>query len=264
METDGAGTGKPAMFDIAACAEASAVVRFPINGKGRDFVVGDIHGMFAHLQALLLRIDFNPELDRLFSVGDLVDRGPSSREALRWLRLSWFHACRGNHEQFAIDSVLPEELEYWVHYNGGGWWMDLSNEERRVFREAFLGMPLAMEVETASGVVGVVHADVPPALTWDRFARLLSAGHSDIALYAMCSRHRVQGGDERLGPVAGEVSRVYCGHTPVREPVAVDNVYFIDTGAVYIRDGYTDARLTLIQIHPEPHREYSIRCELEV
>jgi hypothetical protein len=50
----------------------------------------------------------------------------------------------------------------------------------------------------------------------------------------------------------------------VREPVAVDNVYFIDTGAVYIRDGYTDARLTLIQIHPEPHREYSIRCELEV
>ena len=252
------------MLDITACAAVPAVARYPVNRLGRDFVVGDIHGMFAHLQTLLLRVRFNPEVDRLFSVGDLVDRGPASRDALRWLRLGWFHACRGNHEQFAIDSVLPEELDYWVQYNGGAWWLKLSNDERRLFREAFLGMPLAIEVETAAGVVGIVHADVPPALTWDRFVRLLSAGQEEIALYAMFSRYRVQGAQDDLGPVLGGVTRVYCGHTPVREPVAVDNVHFIDTGAVYIWDGYQDARLTLIEIHPQPHRQYSIRCDLEV
>lgn len=252
------------MLDIAAYAETPAVLRFPLNEQGRDFVVGDIHGMFAHLEALLARLGFDPRVDRLFSVGDLVDRGPASRDALRWLSYPWFHACRGNHEQFAIDSVLPEELDYWVQYNGGSWWTHLSLYERRLFREAFLAMPLAMEVETAAGLVGIVHADVPPALTWERFARLLASGQEEVALYALFSRYRIQGGVERPGPVGGGVVRVYCGHTPVREPVAVDNVHFIDTGAVYVRDGYDDARLTLVEIQPDPHKEYFIRCDLQL
>ena len=50
----------------------------------------------------------------------------------------------------------------------------------------------------------------------------------------------------------------------MREPFAIDNVYFIDTGAVYVQDGYGDARLTLIEIQPEPYRESSIRCDMEL
>jgi hypothetical protein len=39
--------------------------------------------------------------------------------------------------------------------------------------------------------------------------------------------------------------------------VTVDNVHYIDTGAVYYSEGYLEARLTIVEIHPEPHRVYS-------
>ena len=238
-------------------ARAPALVRFEKNSVGRDFVVGDIHGMFEHLGVLLRDIDFDGGKDRLFSVGDLVDRGPRSAEALSWLDQPWFHACRGNHEQFAIDSEDPDQLEVWVQHNGGRWWLGLSSEEQENFRKRFAEMPLALEVETESGLVGIVHADVPPMLTWDRFMDLLQTANEDAIFYAMWSRNRISGNCSAL-PVQGRVARVYCGHTPIRETLAFDNVNFIDTGAVYSADGYRDARLTVVEINPSRHREYAI------
>ena len=240
-----------------ALAAPPVLVRFGPNPDGRDFVVGDIHGMFQHLEVLLRDIGFDERRDRLFSVGDLVDRGPSSALALDWLAKPWFVACRGNHEQFAIDSVDPEQLEVWVHHNGGAWWTELSAEEQNRFRHAFAQLPLAIEVETASGVVGIVHADVPPLISWDRFVDLLEGRNEDAMFYAMWSRNRISGNCSAL-PVTGRVQRVYCGHTPIRETLAFDNVLFIDTGAVYSAEGYKDARLTIVQVHPVEHREFAI------
>ena len=234
------------------------VARYACNESGRDFVVGDIHGMFPHLRSLLDQIEFDPGADRLFSVGDLVDRGPQSAAALDWLDHAWFHACRGNHEQFVIDSDDPVQYDLWINHNGGAWWLDLDEAARARFREVFAELPLAIEVETASGVVGIIHADVPPLLTWNRFMELLQARDRDAALYALWSRNRVQGAGPRL-PVRGGVERVYCGHTPTRTTISIENVHYIDTGAVYVQEGYPGARLTVVQIHPERHREYTIR-----
>ena len=234
------------------------IARYPRNDAGRDFVVGDIHGMFPHLRSLLGEIEFDTATDRLFSVGDLVDRGPESAMALEWLDHAWFHACRGNHEQFAIDSVDPMQYDLWINHNGGAWWLDQDEASRARFRDAFANLPLAIEVQTASGTVGIIHADVPPLVTWNRFMELLQAHDRDAALYALWSRNRVHGSGPRL-PVRGGVHRVYCGHTPTRTTVHIENVHYIDTGAVYVREGYTGARLTAVQIHPEEHREYAVR-----
>ena len=122
-----------------------------------------------------------------------------------------------------------------------------------------MNLPLAMEVETASGVVGIVHADVPPLVTWSRFMALLRACDRDAALYSLWSRNRIQGGSGARSPVRGGVERVYCGHTPTRTTLRLDNVHYIDTGAVYVHEGYAGAKLTAVQIHPEEHVEYAVR-----
>jgi bis(5'-nucleosyl)-tetraphosphatase (symmetrical) len=48
------------------------------------YAIGDVHGCFATLRALLERIRFSPAGDRLWMVGDLVNRGPDSLAVLRW------------------------------------------------------------------------------------------------------------------------------------------------------------------------------------
>ena len=53
---------------------------------GATYVIGDIHGCFATLQALWPQMGFDLERDRLWLVGDLVNRGPRSLEVLRWAR----------------------------------------------------------------------------------------------------------------------------------------------------------------------------------
>ena len=50
------------------------------------FAIGDIHGCFRTVQHLVKLIRFDPGRDRLWLVGDLVNRGPGSLEVLRWVR----------------------------------------------------------------------------------------------------------------------------------------------------------------------------------
>lgn len=50
------------------------------------WVLGDVHGCFATLEALLARLEVDWDRDRLWLVGDLVNRGPSSLAALRWAK----------------------------------------------------------------------------------------------------------------------------------------------------------------------------------
>ena len=48
------------------------------------YIVGDIQGCFEPFQHLLEQVKFNPDKDRLWSVGDLINRGPDNLATLRW------------------------------------------------------------------------------------------------------------------------------------------------------------------------------------
>ena len=49
------------------------------------YVVGDIQGCLKPLKCLLKEVDFNPKKDVLWSVGDVVNRGPRCLKTLRFL-----------------------------------------------------------------------------------------------------------------------------------------------------------------------------------
>ncbi|MCY4059747.1 MAG: metallophosphoesterase, partial [Gammaproteobacteria bacterium] len=67
--------------------------------RGSTYLVGDIQGCFESLQALLAEVGFG-DADRLWCVGDLVNRGPDSLAVLRFARdLGDRFACvLGNHD----------------------------------------------------------------------------------------------------------------------------------------------------------------------
>lgn len=64
------------------------------------YAIGDVQGCFDELSALIKKISFNPKKDKLWFVGDLVNRGPKSLETLRWIKSLGDKATTvlGNHD----------------------------------------------------------------------------------------------------------------------------------------------------------------------
>jgi serine/threonine protein phosphatase 1 len=187
------------------------LVRFSKNEIGRDFVCGDIHGCFGQLKQLMHDVGFNEKTDRLFALGDLVDRGPNSLEALQWLQYPWFHSIMGNHELLLLWSTQPPRLKkimgdayqaivdladeidntpkenYWNRYwgqiwfnNGGQWWHDVSTDDRQQLIELMSKLPLVIELEIGDKVIGLVHADASVD-NWQDITDQLSSISNDIA-----------------------------------------------------------------------------------
>ncbi len=205
--------------------------------------MGDIHGHFTRLQFALDGVGFDASCDRLFSVGDLVDRGPESERSLEWLDKPWFYAVQGNHEALAIAHVCGGYLDYSMYRaSGGGWFLDLPRQEQEVFASRFDRMPLAIELETPGGVVALVHADCPFS-SWAPLREILVEGGSMLtAVQEVCqwSRRRLQ--QERTDGVEG-VRALIVGHTPLRQVAVLGNVYHIDTA------GWASGYFTVLDLH---------------
>ena len=259
-----------------------AFVRVKPNLTGRDFVVGDVHGQMEMLDRLLRAVGFDRNFDRLFSLGDLIDRGPDSERLMRLFHQEpALHCIRGNHEELLLASRFnPVYRRVWER-NGGDWADDLSDAQLAELSAMVERMPLVMELDLCDGRrVGLVHAEVPPGMDWDTVRRV-QAGPADqvddqdsnlessllwgrrrfnaLALMAQNPEAEDVDEDERaraaraVAPVDG-IDLVMVGHTiiPARRPARSGNVMFLDTGA-YKADG----RLTLA----EPSADRYWQCD---
>lgn len=68
------------------------------------YAIGDIQGCYHAFQALLARIEFNQDKDKLWLVGDLINRGSGTLEVLRWCyaHQDSLRIVLGNHDLHAL------------------------------------------------------------------------------------------------------------------------------------------------------------------
>ena len=236
-----------------ARTSAPRIMRHGLNTKGRDLVVGDIHGTFSVVEAALKAAGFDFANDRLFSVGDLVDRGPESRRAVRFAHHLSIFPCLGNHEEMFLEIYAetdePDDaiLRYMTSRNGMEWWNDLAQDQRMGMIRAFRSLPLVQEIETDRGLVGLVHAEVSIGMDWQTFLAAIEDGDKAAIKSALWGRSRLSHGD--TSGVRG-IDRIFCGHTITDMPVRSGNIYNIDTGSfVGISDKYSGTgRLTMAHL----------------
>ena len=236
----------------------SQFAHFSANARGRDFAVGDIHGHFRRLQLALDQLGFNPAVDRLFSVGDLIDRGPDSREVLDWLERPWFFAVQGNHEVLTLQYMSGHPRLNLADYrlSGGGWFIDSTPSARERYSQRLARLPVAIEVETAAGLVGLVHADCPFP-SWKTLRHYLQntplqgqGGKGDPLVddVFQWSRARLK---RRDFSGIRDVRAVLVGHTPLRRARRLGNVLHIDT-AGWSEGFFTFVELESLEIHEQP------------
>ena len=154
---------------------------FGPNLLGRDFVIGDLHGAMPCFRNLCANIHFDPKKDRMFSVADLVDRGPESVECLRLLNEDWFGCVLSNHEHMMLEAFRDRPYgEYWM-YNGGAWGYDaymtyvavkhgvqvtpVPAEHQEIFDlvDKVEELPFLITINHKSGKkFHILHAELPP------------------------------------------------------------------------------------------------------
>jgi len=124
----------------------------------RRLYVGDLHGCADELQDLLDRFGFVAGSDRLFSVGDVMGKGPNALEALRLLNKLGAVITLGNHDAHCLKgATLPEAQRTERHKT----YLASLGEEQNFWLKEMTAWPLYHEEKD----VLMVHAGLQPGLT---------------------------------------------------------------------------------------------------
>lgn len=216
--------------------------------SGRVFVCTDLHGNIHTLHKMLNDVAFDVNTDLLICCGDLIDRGPDSRETLEHFiydKTGAFISIRGNHDQFLIDSMNKDDPSgNWVYFNGGQW---ILNEEDWKIKDLAVDteakLPYYLTLEFMGRRYGFVHAEVPAEFTsWDQFTATVDAESTPVySRMGMWNREVIRGTRADSLP---DVDFVFHGHTVLDRPTMVGNRVYLDTGFVFKK------LLTLIEITP--------------
>lgn len=137
------------------------------------FAIGDIQGCFSEFQALLNQANFNPAHDQLFSVGDIVNRGPQSLEVLRWMytHRAAVHLVLGNHDLH----LLAVALGYAQRKSRDTLEDILIAADRKILLDWLRSQPLFLQADTFC----IVHAGLWPGWHLDE-AQSLAQEATDL------------------------------------------------------------------------------------
>ena len=203
-----------------------SVARHDLTGH-RVWIAGDLHGRFEDLATHLVAVGFDPDAgDRLVLTGDLIDVSgdADNSQAADWLEKPWVYAVRGDQEQRVIDAAIHPEpdarmlADYTLRSERRSWMEEMEPVECARLVRALTALPVARELRLGEIRFGVVHADVPIAMSWPDFCDRLTQYDPEAVQTALGGRARIRTAMEQGMPspsVVG-VDWLVIGHTPIR------------------------------------------------
>ncbi|GAB3527033.1 hypothetical protein GCM10027443_02970 [Pontibacter brevis] len=216
--------------------------------QGPFHIIGDVHGCFEELLALLQRLHYHvyfnaheqryevkaPLNFKALFVGDLVDRGPNSPEVLRlvmdMVEAGQAYCVSGNHDNKLYRKLLGHNVQ--IRHG-----LELTVAQMESYDAAFhervrhfIGN-LPHHIILDQGRLVIAHAGLEERLH----------GRNTKSVRALCLYGPTTGAvDEKGLPVRLDWAAAYCGkaivvygHTPVHEPIWRNNTINIDTGCVF-------------------------------
>lgn len=214
------------------------------------------------LDALLQAVEFSQARDRLFALGDLVDRGPDGAALLEMTEKPWFFSLKGNHEVMFVESQRNWKVRMMWSQHGNEWSERIPAKRLARLVELASALPLMAEVKLPGNTsCGLVHAEVPENVSWKEARQRMESSGLDLMDQAPYSiegsllwgRQRFLAAREhRAGATVSEglrlvrgIDSVITGHSVTGRglPIQFGNQFFIETGA-YLPNG----AMTLLEL----------------
>lgn len=187
---------------------------------GRRIVVGDIHGCYDELMELLEKIGIGDD-DRVFSVGDLITKGPKSKEVLDlFMTDARFSSVIGNHDLALRRKWNGEEVELKPAQKE-------THKELKGEKDSYVTFFNRMPFMIDLGTHLVVHAGVRPNV------ELYSQTTSDMTLIRTLGANPESDEGTPWYHVYHGDKTILFGHWPAPEPRRGRKAIGLDTGCVY-------------------------------
>lgn len=191
----------------------------------RTIVIGDVHGCFAELEALLEKTAVTSN-DAVVFVGDLVAKGPDSRRVLRIARELGARVALGNHEEKLLEARGAQKSGEALPKLGKTH-LALLAELDDVEWAQLESLPLGIELP--SHELRVVHAGVVPGIPFHEQDPWLVTHLRSIAEDGTPS--------SKWGPLWGArytgPPHIVFGHNARKEPQLHADATGLDTACVY-------------------------------
>ena len=206
-------------------------------------VVGDVHGCLEELRELLERAKYVPNVDKVYLLGDLVDRGPDSAGVVQYARKHNLACVKGNHD----DKHIRFRKHMLVEKAGG-------KKNPMKFRDTKLDDHLALTDDDIAWMDQLPVAIFPPELPgWVLVHAGFNPFHGStrnitreslFIRYIDAKTKKTVGLDKDLQAPANsewwfdhwyEPIKVMYGHAvhSYQDPLIVNNCYGIDTGCCF-------------------------------
>jgi serine/threonine protein phosphatase 1 len=130
----------------------------------RRIIIGDVHGHYDGLMLLLEAIAPQSD-DRVYFLGDLIDRGPQSAQVVDFVQKSPYHCLLGNHEQMLLEvlsgSASSQVRQAWL-YSGG--YETLTSYKSITIPQHHIDWMESLPTHLDLGDIWLAHAGIDPKI----------------------------------------------------------------------------------------------------